>query len=44
VIPKSSDRERIRSNARVFDFELDQDEMRELDALDRTSGSAGAHR
>ena len=42
VIPKSSDRERIRSNAQVFDFELGEDEMRALDALDRTNGSADA--
>lgn len=42
VIPKSSDRERIRSNAQVFDFELDADEMRALDALDRTNGSPDA--
>jgi diketogulonate reductase-like aldo/keto reductase len=42
VIPKSSDRERIRANAQVFDFELGQDDLRALDALDRTSGSADA--
>jgi len=33
VIPKSSRRERIQENARVFDFELSADEMRALDAL-----------
>ena len=33
VIPKSSRRERIEANADVFDFELSDDEMRELDAL-----------
>jgi diketogulonate reductase-like aldo/keto reductase len=42
VIPKSSDRERIRSNAQVFDFALGDDDMRTLDALDRTNGSADA--
>jgi diketogulonate reductase-like aldo/keto reductase len=44
VIPKSSRRERIVSNARVFDFELGEDDMRLLDALDRTGGSAKARR
>jgi diketogulonate reductase-like aldo/keto reductase len=33
VIPKSSRRERIIENARVFDFELADDDMRLLDAL-----------
>lgn len=42
VIPKSSDRERICSNAQVFDFDLGADEMRALDALDRTNGSPDA--
>ncbi len=42
VIPKSSREERIRSNARVFDFELGEADMRALDALDRTGGSADA--
>jgi diketogulonate reductase-like aldo/keto reductase len=42
VIPKSSREERIRSNARVFDFELTEDDMRTLNALDRTGGSARA--
>ena len=39
VIPKSSRRERIVENARIFDFELSDDDMRTLDALDRTGGT-----
>ena len=39
VIPKSSRRERIVENAQIFDFELGDDEMRTLDALDRTGGT-----
>ena len=42
VIPKSSRQERIQSNARVFDFELSDADMRALDALDRTNNSAKA--
>ena len=37
VIPKSSRQERIRANARVFDFELSQTDLQRLDALDQTS-------
>jgi 2,5-diketo-D-gluconate reductase A len=36
VIPKSTHRERIAENARIFDFTLSGDDMTELDALDRT--------
>jgi len=42
VIPKSSKQDRIRANAQVFDFELTDDDMRSLDALDRTNGAAKA--
>jgi diketogulonate reductase-like aldo/keto reductase len=34
VIPKSTRRERIESNARIFDFELDDGQMKRLDGLD----------
>jgi len=39
VVPKSAHRERIRENARIFDFALSDDQMRRLDALDRTGGT-----
>ena len=39
VIPKSTHRERIEANARIFDFELSVEDMAELDALDRTGGT-----
>ena len=42
VIPKSSRQERIRENARIFDFELSGEDMAALDALDRTGGTAKA--
>jgi len=39
VIPKSEHHDRIRSNLQVFDFELTQEEMKQIDSLncnDRT--------
>jgi diketogulonate reductase-like aldo/keto reductase len=42
VIPKSGREDRIRSNAQIFDFELDPHDMAALDALDRCGGTAHA--
>lgn len=39
-LPKSATPSRIRSNAEVYNFELDEGDMRALDALDR--GKDGA--
>lgn len=39
VIPKSARRERIESNADVFDFALDDSEMRQLDSVSQYSDS-----
>jgi diketogulonate reductase-like aldo/keto reductase len=39
VIPKSTRRERIVENARIFDFTLSNADMAELDALDKTGGT-----
>jgi 2,5-diketo-D-gluconate reductase A len=36
VIPKSTHRERIEENSKIFDFTLSEQEVAELDALDRT--------
>jgi diketogulonate reductase-like aldo/keto reductase len=43
VLPKSNHAARQQENAAVFDFSLGAAEMAELDALDRTGGSAQAH-
>jgi diketogulonate reductase-like aldo/keto reductase len=39
VIPKSIHRERIAENGQIFDFQLDDQDTAELDALDRTGGT-----
>jgi 2,5-diketo-D-gluconate reductase A len=39
VIPKSTHRERIEENADIFSFQLSDEDMRELDALDETAGT-----
>jgi 2,5-diketo-D-gluconate reductase A len=42
VIPKSTNRDRIATNGRIFDFELSDGEMDALDALDVTGGTDAA--
>jgi diketogulonate reductase-like aldo/keto reductase len=39
VIPKSTHRDRIEENAEIFDFTLSDEDIAELDALDRTGGT-----
>jgi diketogulonate reductase-like aldo/keto reductase len=39
VLPKSTHKERIEANAKIFDFELSADDVAALDALDRTGGT-----
>jgi len=42
VIPKSTHRERIEQNAAIFDFDLPEQDMAALDALDTTKGTSDA--
>ena len=42
VIPKSTHRERIEENGRIFDFTLSDEDMAALDALDETGGTGRA--
>ena len=42
VIPKSTHRERIEENGRIFDFTLSDVDMNALDGLDRTGGTERA--
>ncbi len=42
VIPKSTHRDRIEENARIFDFQLSDDDVAALDALDETGGTGNA--
>jgi diketogulonate reductase-like aldo/keto reductase len=39
VLPKSTHRDRVNENARIFDFELANDDLAELDRPDRTGGT-----
>ena len=39
VIPKSTHRERIEENSKIFDFELSDSDLSTLDGLDRTGGT-----
>lgn len=42
TLAKSTHRERLEENLRIFDFELSDADMRELDALDQTRGTDDA--
>jgi len=42
VLSKSTHRDRIGENGRIFDFELTGEELSQLDALDRTGGTGNA--
>jgi 2,5-diketo-D-gluconate reductase A len=42
AIPKSTHRERIAENAQLFDFALTDDDIAQLDGLDRTGGTDAA--
>jgi methylglyoxal/glyoxal reductase len=39
VITKSTNHERIRENAQIYDFALSSEDLDELDALDQTNGT-----
>jgi diketogulonate reductase-like aldo/keto reductase len=42
TIPKSTRRERMEENAQIFDFDLSDEDMAALDALDETGGTSRA--
>lgn len=43
AIPKSSRKERIISNANLFDFQISEDDMLRIDALDKNEAVLGPH-
>lgn len=43
AIPKSSQKDRIKSNADLFDYELSEDDMSHIDDLDRNQAVVGMH-
>ena len=44
MLAKSTHRERIEENGRVFDLELSEQDMEELDAFDTTGVTAAARK
>jgi 2,5-diketo-D-gluconate reductase A len=42
VIPKSTHKDRLAENAQLFDFRLSEQDLADLDALDRTGGTDDA--